>query len=155
MLRELEDTIRQHEGVSLERFLEAGDAFDCGVENMEKGAFRQAVIDFRESLRIKPDAPQAYGNLGICYGKLGMKDQALAMLDRALEIDPDYEPARWNRAGIDKLTEPDADVEVASIQYSAARHAESEERAQGRTGARAGPVTRLLNYLRHQGGPDR
>jgi len=152
MLREFEDTILQHEGVSLERFLEAGDAFDRGVANMEKGVFRQAVIDFRESLRIKPNAPQAYGNLGICYGKLGMKDQALAMLDRALEIDPDYEPAKWNRAGIDKLTDPEADVEVASIQYSAARQTEDEERAQGRTGATAGPVTRLLNHLRHQGG---
>lgn len=152
MLREFEDSIRRHEGVSLEQFLEAGDAFDRGVANMEKGAFREAIIDFRESLQIKPMSAQSHGNLGICLAKLGRKDEALAMLDRALKIDPDYEPARWNRAGIDELADPEADVAVTSIQYSAARHAEDEERAQGRTSDKAGPVTKLLNRLRRQGG---
>lgn len=152
MLCEFEDSIRRHEGVSLEQFLEAGDAFDRGVANMEKGAFRQATIDFRESLRIKPMSPQAYGNLGICLARLGMKDDALAMLDRALEIDPDYEPAKWNRAGIDELADPKTDVTVASIQYSAARNAEDKERAKDSTGAKAGPVTKMLNRLRRQGG---
>lgn len=152
MLREFEDTVRQHEGVdSLEKYIEAAEAFEGGVENMEQGKFREAIADFRESLRIQPDKPQAYGNLGICLGKLGMKDQALAMLDRALEIDPDYEPAKWNRKGIEKLIEGGEDVEIGSIQYNAARHLEDEERVQGRTGAKAGPMTSLLNRLRRQG----
>jgi tetratricopeptide (TPR) repeat protein len=152
MLREFEDTIRRHEGVdSLERYIEAAEAFERGVENMDKGMFREAIGDFRENLRIQSDKPQTYGNLGICLGKLGMKDEALAMFDRALEIDPDYEPAKWNRKGIDELVEGGSDVEVTSIQYNVARSLEDEERAQGHTDARPGPATALLNRLRRQG----
>lgn len=121
---------------------------------MENGAFGQAAIAFRESLRIKPMSAQAYGNLGICLAKLGRKDEALAILDRALEIDPDYEPAKWNRAGIEQLAKPASDVKVVTIPYAAARHVEDSERAKGRTGAKAAPVTTKLNRLRRQGGSD-
>ncbi|MCK5802987.1 MAG: tetratricopeptide repeat protein [Lentisphaeria bacterium] len=152
MLHEFEGTIRQHEGVdSLEQYIEAAEAFERGFENMENGKFREAIVDFQESLRIQPDKHQAYGNLGICLGKLGMKDEALAMLDRALEIDPGYEPAKWNREGIEKLAEGDEDVGVASIQYNVARHLEDEEHAQGRTDAKLGSVAAFLNRLRRRG----
>jgi tetratricopeptide (TPR) repeat protein len=41
---------------------------------------------------------QSYGNLGLCYAFLGKKQEALAAFDKALTIDPKYEPAITNRA---------------------------------------------------------
>jgi len=149
-LRELADVVRRTEGVGMKTFLQAGEVFDRGVASMDKGDFRQAIIEFRESLRIRPNAPQPYGNLGICFGKLGMKERAMAMLDRALEIDPTYEPAMWNRDGIGKSGESGADVDVTSIQYSAARYLEEKERAKGGDGASGGSVSALLDRLRRQ-----
>jgi len=152
-LRELASTIRQTEGVGMETFLEAGEAFDRGVASTDKGDFRQAIIEFQDSLRIRPGRPQPYGNLGICFAKLGMKEQAIAMLDRALEIDPAYEPARWNREGIEELTEPGTNADLTSIQYTAARDLEERERANGGDGASAGPASEILDRLRRQGRP--
>ena len=151
MLRELADDVKRTEGVSMGVFLEAGDAFDRGVASMDEGDFRQAIVEFQESLRIRPKAAQSYGNLGICYGKLGMMDRAVAMLDRAIEIDPAYEPAKWNREAIELMGESGADADLTSIQYSAARLLEREEQANGADGTSSGPVSALLDRLRRQG----
>lgn len=40
---------------------------------------------------------QSHGNIGLCHMFLGETTEALAALDRALEIDPNYEPAFQNR----------------------------------------------------------
>ena len=60
---------------------------------------------FKRSSRITPDHPQSYGNMGICYARLGRKQEALAALDKALELDPDYEPALLNREIVTSLAE--------------------------------------------------
>jgi len=49
--------------------------------------------------------PQSYGNLGLCYAQLGRKSEALEAFDKAIEIDPKYEPAIFNRAVIESLDE--------------------------------------------------
>jgi tetratricopeptide (TPR) repeat protein len=41
---------------------------------------------------------QSYGNLGLFYAFLGKKQEALAAFDKALTIDPGYEPAITIRA---------------------------------------------------------
>ena len=43
--------------------------------------------------------------MGICYAQLGQKQEALAAFDRALELDPSYEPAIMNRAAVESLEE--------------------------------------------------
>jgi tetratricopeptide (TPR) repeat protein len=43
--------------------------------------------------------------MGICYAKLGNKEAALAAFEKALEIDPDYEPAIRNKAATEELNE--------------------------------------------------
>ncbi|HEV2391334.1 MAG TPA: tetratricopeptide repeat protein [Verrucomicrobiae bacterium] len=45
------------------------------------------------------------GNLALCLAGLGRKAEALASLDRALELDPAYEPARTNRKAIEAMRE--------------------------------------------------
>ncbi|MDI6782436.1 MAG: tetratricopeptide repeat protein, partial [bacterium] len=44
-----------------------------------------------------------YGSMGICYGYLGQKEDAMACFDKALEIDPAYEPAMFNLKALESL----------------------------------------------------
>ena len=78
-----------------------------------------------------------------------MKDRAHAMFDKALEIDPDYEPAKWNRRTVDALAEG-KDVGMVSIQYGAARYLEEEARAKAGAKAAAAPAPGLVNALRRR-----
>ena len=146
-LRQVADAITKTEGVGLGVYLEAAEVFDRGVACMERGDFRQAIAEFRESLRIRPNAHQAYGDLGICYAKLGMREQARAMLDRAIEIDPAYEPAMWNRAALDKSEKEGVEPEFASLEYAGACYLEKKEREEG---VPDGAASQLLERLRRQ-----
>jgi tetratricopeptide (TPR) repeat protein len=72
---------------------------------MDAGQWEQALAGFKEVLALNPNTHQAYGNMGICHGILGRRDEALAAIDKALEIEPDYEVALLNRVGIEDLKE--------------------------------------------------
>lgn len=65
----------------------------------------------------------SHGNMGLCYAKLGNKAKALAELDRALEIDPQYEPAMANRVVVERMEEgcPMSFASFQSIEYSKER----------------------------------
>ncbi len=54
-------------------------------------------------MKYNAQLAESYGNLGLCYAQLGRKTEALAALDKALEIDPQYEPAIVNRSLIESL----------------------------------------------------
>ena len=43
--------------------------------------------------------------MGLCLAKLGRRADALTELDRALEINPQYEPARQNRVVVERMQE--------------------------------------------------
>ncbi len=49
---------------------------------------------FDRAVKQNPEHVQSHGNLALCLAGLGRKAAALASLDRGLEIDPTYEPAR-------------------------------------------------------------
>ena len=64
--------------------------------------------------------------MGLCYALLGRKREALASLDRALEIDPSYEPAKTNRIGVLAMQEGERlAADFVSIDYYKDRHNES------------------------------
>lgn len=104
----LAQSIREEHGVGLERYLRGHDTFQQAVTCMSAGRLAEAVAGFRRTLDLVDSHAQSWGNLGICYAKQGRRDQALAALDRALEVDPDYELARQNRALIERLVEGEA-----------------------------------------------
>jgi lipoprotein NlpI len=59
-----------------------------------------------------------YGNLGICHAQLGHKSDALAAFDKALELDPQYEPAIVNKAMTETLAEGEKlDNKVKTVEY--------------------------------------
>ncbi|MFC1863639.1 tetratricopeptide repeat protein [Thermodesulfobacteriota bacterium] len=72
---------------------------------MEKIAWQQAIAGFQKCIKLNKKHPQSFGNLGLCYAQLGQKTDAIAAFDRALEIDPNYEPAMVNKAVVESLPE--------------------------------------------------
>ncbi len=133
MLRETAQKIASTEGISLDEFLKAAEIFEHAVDKMEQGKFQMALADFEVSLKIKPGMPQAYGNMGICFARLGKREQARMMLEKALELDPGYEPARWNLQNLDNTGEKE-DIQSVTIQYTALRHLEEEEQKKRTSG---------------------
>ena len=98
LLSTLRASIHCSTGLSLDLYLKSLDEFDSSVLKMQNGNYEEALIGFQNVCSSTKNHPQSYGNLGICYSFLGKKPEALAAYDKALEIDPEYEPALANRA---------------------------------------------------------
>jgi tetratricopeptide (TPR) repeat protein len=89
----------------LDTYLESQEAFDRAYALMEQGSWDRALAGFRASAAMNDRNAPTHGNLGLCLAKLGRRADALTELDRALEIDPQYEPARQNRAVVERMQE--------------------------------------------------
>lgn len=100
--------IARKEGVSVKNYLGAAVIFDEALDLMERKDFEGARDGFMRSYALNPNVPATLGNLGLCHAYLGEKTVALEMIDKAREINPDYEPARQNRSAIEKLEEGEA-----------------------------------------------
>jgi tetratricopeptide (TPR) repeat protein len=105
MIQMTEKSMREKNGPGLDAFINAQDEFDRAVHFMEKEDWKNAIRGFERSIRWHSVLPQPFGNMGICYAKIGMKQAALAAFDKALEIDPNYEPAILNKAATEELQE--------------------------------------------------
>lgn len=102
---DMEETIRANNGVDLDVYLETMDEFDQAFERFRRGEWTAALAGFRAvAAKTDRNAP-THGNMGLCLAQLGRKAEALAEIDRALEIDPDYQPARINRTIIEAMEE--------------------------------------------------
>lgn len=61
---------------------------------------------------------QSLGNLGLAYACMGQKAKALECLNRALEIDPDYDLALVNKMQIETIEEGECiDFRGESVNY--------------------------------------
>jgi tetratricopeptide (TPR) repeat protein len=89
----LSSTLRKTSGLTLERFLDNKHRFHRAFDHLLKGRFDEAVAGFMEVLKVQADHVQSYGNLGLAYGGLGERDSAIMCLRKAIELDPDYQPA--------------------------------------------------------------
>ena len=108
---------------SLDAYLANSRIFDRAFECLNRRDFAQAAELFQRVLSDNPRHVQSYGNLALAYAGLGRRADALACFDRALELDPDYEPARLNRRTTFNMREgepfiPDA---IKSVKYYADR----------------------------------
>ena len=50
--------------------------------------------EYREALRLKPELPTAHLNIALLYMKRGDTADARRHLETALQVDPNYAPAR-------------------------------------------------------------
>lgn len=101
MLDSFESSIMETDGVDLETYIKSLTNFDNGFEQMENGNIESAIKLFQKSISYNGNNPKPYSNLGICYSKIGKQQLALEAFDKAIEIDPTYQPALINR----KVTE--------------------------------------------------
>ena len=118
-LRKIEQQVKKTDGIDLEIYAECQEKFDKAISYMEKQEWAKALDGFKDVLNKHKRHTQSYGNMGICYFRLGEREQALAALDKALEIDPAYEPAIINRIafGYSEEDKNNRQSELKSINY--------------------------------------
>lgn len=61
---------------------------DLGALYLRTGRLAPAIAAFQNSIRLAPDGPLGYGNLGTAYYLQGDLDQAATQFQKALEIQP-------------------------------------------------------------------
>jgi len=64
------------------------------------GDFEAAIKEYSAVIRLRPEAPDAYVNLGAAYKKKGDLEKALASYDQALELRPGHVSALTNRGWV-------------------------------------------------------
>ncbi len=69
-----------------------------GAECLDKGEHDQAIADFTQALKLKPDSAEAYHQRGLAYGDKGQYDQAIADITKALKLNPKNAEAYFDRA---------------------------------------------------------
>ncbi len=67
-----------------------------GVGLGERDRLTEAVREYQEAIRLKPDYVEAYNNLGIALARLGRRDEAVTVLRAALEKRPSHARAHVN-----------------------------------------------------------
>src|SRR5208337_3141021 len=69
---------------------------NLGIALAAQGKTDQAIAQYDEALRLKPDYAEAHNNLGIALDAQDKMDQAIAHYDEALRLKPDYAEAHNN-----------------------------------------------------------
>lgn len=104
-IRNLEKLTLRTDGINLDTYLEGMKIFEQAFDGMRNREWEKAIDGFKACLSKNKKHVQSYGNLGLCYAQLGKRKEALEAFDKALEIDPDYEPAINNRIIVEALAE--------------------------------------------------
>lgn len=97
VLNSLEKQMQDDDGINLDDFLIGSQLFEQGFKYMQSENWEAAITEFNNTIKRTPKHPQCYGNIGICYMSTGRKQEALHAFDKAIELDPSYEPALVNR----------------------------------------------------------
>jgi len=72
---------------------------NLGITFFQKGQIAEAIIEYRQALKIKPDYVEALCNLGGTLLQNGQLDEAITQCQRALEIKSDYPQALCDLGG--------------------------------------------------------
>jgi tetratricopeptide (TPR) repeat protein len=57
---------------------------------------QEAIDEYKQTIKIKPDYADAYINLGVTYYKLGRHQDAIEAYKQAIRIKPDFVLAHYN-----------------------------------------------------------
>ena len=95
-------------GLDLDTYLKSGEIYDQAWEAMNQEEWEDGLHLMREALRINPRSYQSYGNIGVCLIQLNRREEAKEACKKALDLNPDYEPAQTNLALLEKAGESTA-----------------------------------------------
>jgi tetratricopeptide (TPR) repeat protein len=117
---DMAEVIQQNDGVDLDTYVKSDLEFGKAFALMEQGDWKGALAGFRTCAGLHARHAPTQGNMALCLANLGRKADALAALDRALEVDPEYEPAMTNRLLVNRMEEgqPLKKVGFKAIEYS-------------------------------------
>jgi tetratricopeptide (TPR) repeat protein len=87
---------------------------NLGFVLVDKGQLQEAIAEYREAIRLKPDYAQAHNNLGFALLDKGQFEEAIAEYREAIRLKPDYAEAHYNLGNA--LMEKDH-LEEASSEY--------------------------------------
>lgn len=79
---------------------EASQFFLKGNLELDKKEYANAIRYYDEALEKKADLADVHNNRGIAYLRLNKLEKALEDFTKAIEIDPKFEEAYFNRAGV-------------------------------------------------------
>ncbi len=71
---------------------------NMGYAMFQLGRMKDAIDHWKIVVAQQPDSYRVINSMGNAYLRLGMREIAITMFRRALQIKPDYEPARQNLA---------------------------------------------------------
>jgi tetratricopeptide (TPR) repeat protein len=69
---------------------------NLGVLLVAKGQTVEAIRQYQEAIRLKPDYADAQINLGVALSTKGQNDEALHQFQEAVRLSPDYASAHYN-----------------------------------------------------------
>lgn len=78
--------------------LDEKELIDEGNENLERGEYTRAIMNFRQCVSANPSSSVAYNRMGMAYDYISEFDSAMYCYQRAIEIDPNYAQA-WVNLG--------------------------------------------------------
>jgi Tfp pilus assembly protein PilF len=85
--------------------------YDLGIVLGRKGQIDEAISQYQEAIRLKPDYSSAHNNLGIALDKKGQLDLAISQFQEAVRLKPDYADAHNNLGiALGKIGQLDAAV---------------------------------------------
>ena len=89
--------------------------FTLGIALARKSQIDEAITQFQEAIRLKPDYAKAYYNLGTALAKKGQVDEAITQFQEAIRLAPDYADAHIN-LGIALGRKGQIDVAISQFQ---------------------------------------
>jgi len=90
---------------TLDAYLANAKMFDEAFVCLARQDFEKAAELFNRVLGGNPKHVQSFGNLALAYAGLGKRAAAMECFDRALALDPGYEPAIINRRNVARMRE--------------------------------------------------
>jgi tetratricopeptide (TPR) repeat protein len=91
--------------------------FTYGVAMFQRGYLDQAAESFKQVVAAKPQAPEAYYNLGTLYLRRNHFADARRYLEQAVQLRPNY-PEAWNNLGMISAQEGQAGEAIANFKQS-------------------------------------
>jgi tetratricopeptide (TPR) repeat protein len=91
--------------------------FTYGVAMFQRGYLDQAAESFKQVIAAKPQAPEAYYNLGTLYLRRNNLPEARRYLEQALQLRANY-PDAWNNLGMIAAQQGDIEEAIADFRQS-------------------------------------
>ncbi len=80
--------------------------------HLDSGRLDEAIVHYRESLRLNPGSAPTHYNLGFALSALGKRDEAIAQFEDAVRLDPGYGQAHNNLGALLQIAgKPDQALE--------------------------------------------